>query len=147
MYIIRCYTYFEIRICFLYIYVVSLFLFYFLFYFSFFRIIFYFLYFICSCHFALSFPWVNGLPMTYSKYEASRDLINRFDKNGIGRINLIQFNMYVKRNGKVRIKRRTNNNMFITECIKVIYLWESIRTNSLQKLTILVYLLNLRSKQ
>lgn len=85
--------------------------------------------------------------MTYSKYEASRDLINRFDKNGIGRINLIQFNMYVKRNGKVRIKRRTNNNMFITECIKVIYLWESIRTNSLQKLTILVYLLNLRSKQ
>lgn len=79
--------------------------------------------------------------MTYSKYEASRDLINRFDKNGIGRINLIQFNMYVKRNGKVRIKRRTNNNMFITECIKVIYLWESIRTNSLQKLTILSLLI------
>lgn len=133
MYIIRCYTYFEIRICFLYIYVVSLFLFYFLFYFSFFRIIFYFLYFICSCHFALSFPWVNGLPMTYSKYEASRDLINRFDKNRIGRINLIQFDMYVKRNGKVRIKRI----MFITEYIMIIYLWELIRTNSLQKLTIL----------
>lgn len=79
--------------------------------------------------------------MTYSKYEASRDLINRFDKNGIGRINLIQFNMYVKRNGKIRIKRRTNNDMFITECIKVIYLWESIRTNSLQKLTILSLLI------
>lgn len=71
--------------------------------------------------------------MTYSKYEASRDLINRFDKNRIGRINLIQFDMYVKRNGKVRIKRI----MFITEYIKIIYLWESIRTNSLQKLTIL----------
>lgn len=79
--------------------------------------------------------------MTYSKYEASRDLINRFDKNGIGRINLIQFNMYVKRNGKIRIKRRTNNDMFITEYIKVIYLWESIRTNSLQKLTILSLLI------
>lgn len=71
--------------------------------------------------------------MTYSKYEASRDLINRFDKNRIGRINLIQFDMYVKRNGKVRIKRI----MFITEYIKIIYLWELIRTNSLQKLTIL----------
>lgn len=71
--------------------------------------------------------------MTYSKYEASRDLINRFDKNRIGRINLIQFDMYVKRNGKVRIKRI----MFITEYIMIIYLWELIRTNSLQKLTIL----------
>lgn len=75
--------------------------------------------------------------MTYSKYEASRDLINRFDKNRIGRINLIQFDMYVKRNGKVRIKRI----MFITEYIKIIYLWESIRTNSLQKLTILSLLI------
>lgn len=37
-----------------------------------------------------------------------------------------KFNTIWQRNGKVRIKQRTNNDMFITEYTKAIYLWESI---------------------